>query len=614
MYRKNSFICFLLVLFLSTPSITFGGTLTAASNPTKKQWDGNSHSSCELYYNITRVPRWVEKLRHRLPTKVAHRYAAGAGGGGGRYSSDSTIITYQNPKVAYKMAIMASMAYWEFHKWNFPKEAEAPNGNANVTRTTGFRLHQDRYPRLSKKGRILYQACRLKAKAKSLKVKANSLFQKFARSSTSRSHSLSSPPSRDGKNEVESTDIVCEDRKTKKPDSKRYSFQYFFYNWHETTIPTINFHDTDLLISTSDDDQELVIAFAGSASPADAVTNLQTFEPANHSGFFDNQKKTKNRRQNVCADSDGKLSSSCPADEGILGKNIQGSIHRGMLNAYTRVTKGSVLRLNPNSTTNILPVLHDKFGHCVRGEEASSSSRKEREDHNQLDDEMEADASSNVKERRKGGCKVRDEKLVNVLRKVVIDALQSGRKVRLTGHSLGGGLATLLALDIVINFPTNTVPISNLELTTFGEPQIADDIFFRSVMELLPPSRRQRFQSFLESKYHRYVTISNKCQVDLISQVAKNTLPSHKENLHGKSARALGGVRGNLIHFVEPHYLLTPEQYDSASSSSKTTDNAISAHSLTNYLKGISRESRHHPLSSDLPEKVSAFLGEATAQ
>lgn len=59
-----------------------------------------------------------------------------------------------------------------------------------------------------------------------------------------------------------------------------------------------------------DDERTLVVAFAGTASTVDAFTNVQTFEPADHSHFFDGGRKNQ---------------------------TVQGSLHRGFLNAYSRV-------------------------------------------------------------------------------------------------------------------------------------------------------------------------------------------------------------------------------------------------------------------------------------
>lgn len=70
-------------------------------------------------------------------------------------------------------------------------------------------------------------------------------------------------------------------------------------------------------------------------------------------------------------------------------------------------------------------------------------------------------------------------------------------------------------------------------------------------------------------RFHRFVTMSDNCDVDVISEVTKQTLASHKRNLQEKAARRLGGVHGHVVHFAEPHYLLTPEQYSGTSNSTE---------------------------------------------
>lgn len=192
--------------------------------------------------------------------------------------------------------------------------------------------------------------------------------------------------------------------------------------------------------------------------------------------------------------------------------------------------------------------------------------------------------------------------------------MRNGRTVHLSGHSLGGGLATLLALDIVINFPK--VPVKRLHLWSFGAPQVADDVFLQSAVEAAP-----RLRSFLEKhgngRFHRFVTLSDDCQVDFVSTVAERALPFHKhQNLRGRAARKLGGVGGTVVHFADPHFLLTPDQYHSvnttigATGGKSTTRSTIDAHSIINYLLGISRESRDHPLLTDLPPALKEWIGE----
>jgi hypothetical protein len=108
----------------------------------------------------------------------------------------------------------------------------------------------------------------------------------------------------------------------------------------------------------------------------------------------------------------------------------------------------------------------------------------------------------------------------------------------------------------------------------------------------------------------------------------------NEANIHGKTARKLGGILqgGSIVHFAEPHYLLTPDQFKfldenpqetignevsppepilTTNDKSSSTRSSLSAHATSNYLQGISRESRDHPLVTDFPPSVRAYLGEA---
>lgn len=113
--------------------------------------------------------------------------------------------------------------------------------------------------------------------------------------------------------------------------------------------------------------------------------------------------------------------------------------------------------------------------------------------------------------------------------------------------------------------------------------------------------------------------------------------PENEKNIHGKTARKLGGILegGSIVHFAEPHYLLTPDQYTSldggeqplplgnedpstepttvttTNTKQSATRSSLSAHATSNYLHGISRESKDHPLITDFPPTVRAYLGEA---
>ena len=184
-----------------------------------------------------------------------------------------------------------------------------------------------------------------------------------------------------------------------------------------------------------------------------------------------------------------------------------------------------------------------------------------------------------------------------------------------------------MALDIVINHPD--VSVRKLHLWTFGAPQVADEIFLKSALRVSP-----RLLYFVNSshrqhgRYHRYVTVSDRCQIDLVATITASALPVHRPKTWlGSLARRMGGLRGAIVHLAEPHVLLTPEQaaaMDSVdinasttmqssmntSTTATTTRSSISAHATFNYLRGISRESRQHPLSTDLPFDLRQWMGE----
>jgi hypothetical protein len=463
------------------------------------------------------------------------------------------------PKMAYRMAVLSTLAYWEFHK--------------SPMAATGFSVVS---------GETLL--CRFWERTLTLLRNCNPHLAYLHTASSSRTTDTS-------------TTTSCRHSNREKD----FTFDYWLYDWFEqTSIPGVNFHDTDLLVSTSNGKKNantLVLTFAGTASAADAFTSMQTFERANHSQFF--------------------------------GSVIQGTLHRGFLNAYSRVNRGSVLRiLATNITTNnwssirmekdeyeqstsTLTSLDRRFRHCTK-ENSRSVKTNESVDDEQVDaadeekdrDIKQPDNNHFTRKTKKGGCRVQGEKLMTILRELVTRALLHGKRVHISGHSLGGGLATLLALDIIINFPH--VPISRLHLWTFGAPQVADDLFLRSAIDAAP-----RLGKFLRGRYHRFVTLSDHCEVDIVSEVTKNALEAG-------AARRLGGVRHghSVVHFTEPHYLFTPDQWndnDAAAApaeqkGSSSTRSAVAAHATINYLQGISRESNDHPLATDLPANVAEWL------
>jgi len=604
----------------------------------------------------------------------------------------------RSPVMAYRMMVASSMSYYEFHKRPFLDD-----------NTTGFSLTLDGRSN-SKVGNWRVRGVEW---SKSILEQGSVISQFISRYGTrnvtwtnqSYDPSLvignkSSVPTDDGPY-FKLTKRKQTTRKSRSYYSKhRVTFQYEFFDWYEKGVAGVKFHDTDVLVSTMGDGS-LIVAFAGTSSPADAITNIQTFEPASHSGFYQ-----------------GATSSTTETKRGGGKKNssstVQGSLHRGFLNALIRVDRGSVLRLCPESnphcdshhcrTITYLQPLHDYFGNCTMPEETmpeeskrgssnknadqfSSSAQEDTDATGTAADETATNPENlskpgssstlSLRRRRKGGCKAKGMSLLWILQEVTTAALKEGRVVHLTGHSLGGSLASHMALDLVINHPH--IPVNNLHLWTFGAPQIADTKFVTSAIQLAP--RLKPFVTGRNGRYDRYVTVADDCRPDVVSEVTRLSLPSHlpPQGFHARIARTLGGVHSPIVHLVaEPHFLLTPHQFynitvPASSSAPKTTTSAhhggaqakdetvrlplnpnqslpanpstgnvatkqsrmtptsttaalkrqpppltsptkthstVAAHATVNYLQGISRESKYHPLQSDLPEYVRAWIGE----
>ncbi len=350
-------------------------------------------------------------------------------------------------------------------------------------------------------------------------------------------------------------------RRSNENHPNRYSFQYSLYNWKESGVGKVRFHDTDVLLSTSNNGKELLLAFGGTASAGDLSTNLQTFESANHSSFFQ-------------------------------GDDIEGSLHRGFLNAYSRVDEGYILPLG-NSSHYSMPLLkdiHNLFKECEQmakqkrnnsaAPNLSGPMLTNSDIYTRMDERSKAkrnNKSNNDKEKRLRGCHLKRIKLSDILRQIVIDALQQGLTVHVTGHSLGGALATLLAGDVIVNHPS--VSVKKLYIWVYGSPQIADDTFLHSAMNAAP-----RLKKFLRGngRFNRFVTLSNRCKVDAIVDVTKVALSERKK---------LGGVHGSVVHFAEPRYLLTDAQSSAA------------AHELDQYITSLvaTAAKSKDPLAIDLP-------------
>ena len=560
----------------------------------------------------------------------------------------------QRPRLAYKMALLANLAYWQFHQWKDEVTKLPISG--------GFRI---KHSRQQKGLRRALKALRTKI---SSYISHNNPILLYPKSKIRQeAHQLNTSVPLNGINDNNGRDASTQEESLLVEDKEVFTFEYSLYNWHERTIPGVSFHDTDILIASSNQGK-LVISFAGTSSTADAFTNLQTFEFANHSSLFHGGRP------------------------GL--SNVEGSIHRGFLNAYSRVHQGGVVRLSDQSRNcasfrrhdmnrsrhssfkeqwELVEPLHNRYCHCVDRGQSPSSSKRSKEKSNsrwwmgsalrkgnkshfegnkafdfeasmteeEIDFFAQGDEGEHqtlhypnttsrklrVRRRKSGGCFSRREKLVDILRDLVTNALTRGAEVFVVGHSLGGGVASLAALDIVVNFPK--ISLSRLALYTFGAPQLADDVFLKSCMKIAP-----RLKKFINSKrhFHRFTTISDDCRVDVVTNVTKRALASHKRNLRGRLSRKIGGVHGHIVHFSEPpYYLLTEYQYENQSkqrnrnpfrrqnanasddlttnfAANSSTKTSIAAHQLHNYLEGISRESKLHPLMVEMDDRIASFI------
>ena len=190
-----------------------------------------------------------------------------------------------DPKRGFEMGVLASLSYWDFHKTPVPNNATGfalkDHSAANASNSNGKLDKLQRWARATIRDSLPIRAAHTFRERNNFTSvwkddgnEANNFTsnqRKQHHDSYSNHHSRSSFPPR------------------------YYSFDYFFYDWYEPTgVKGLRFHDTDVLISTTSSQEKagsfpdtLVVAFAGTASVADAVTNVQTFEPANHSKFFE---------------------------------------------------------------------------------------------------------------------------------------------------------------------------------------------------------------------------------------------------------------------------------------------------------------------------------------
>jgi hypothetical protein len=353
-------------------------------------------------------------------------------------------------------------------------------------------------------------------------------------------------------------------------ESPTYHVKWFFGNWKEGAI----WHETDVLLVESK--TTAMIVFRGSNGPADLITNSQTLEDAQHSDLF--------------------------------GKDMKGTIHRGMLNAYYRVDNGLIIpsvdivgmgnSSDKLAQRTLRPYSHSFGGHmdalynnCSNAIHRNSRQKNDDAVMNRSGDSQLAHNSGNHTQRNgyKGdkagrgvGCKAKNISLQRVLKSAGLAALQSGRRLVVSGHSLGGALSALYALDMIVN-EADTIRrmeqeqlrksenvfdmvvgsvyritsatyealtgakklaedslFKRIHVYTFGEPEFADELFWSSMKAKSPEAA-----SFLEHQYHRFVSLSAApaCEPDIVTGLMKilgvgknSTRNSREEGRSGSSS------------------------------------------------------------------------------
>lgn len=353
----------------------------------------------------------------------------------------------------------------------------------------------------------------------------------------------------------------------------------------------------------------LIIAFRGSDSPADVATNMQLMESAAHSHVFQN-----------CS---------------------TGSIHRGILNAYYRVNSGTLVDLTKFRSSNDYRSPWDVYLKSIHDSGAIS-----------LDTALNPEART-----------ISKLKLSNILRYIILEAMKSKRRIVITGHSLGGALATVLVIHLLTNWDItekrgwkdifraqsatnifNRKSLRKLYLYTYGEVEYADE----SLLNCL--KSHPIVQSFAKSSnYRRFVSLTKSplCKSDVVTRIATKVIGPMPEIISGKNGGRLQRriqvktkgnrsrkaksssqpiirriqaslsnlknrsalaehVDGDLLHLVPATYLC-----------SGYADNTIDAHSLVHYMRGLAHLAREGTkwskfplyLIHDLPYNVSKVMG-----
>ena len=142
---------------------------------------------------------------------------------------------------------------------------------------------------------------------------------------------------------------------------------------------------------------------------------------------------------------------------------VDGALHRGMLNAYARVDRGKLVPLDVevetvegkksrsrsgsgSGTSAFGRSIVDTYQRLHRSKYGGGNDLNSSNGISSNDGNGAANSTS-----RPPTLDVTNQLLSNLLIPAVLSALKSGKQVVLTGHSLGGSLALLLALDVLTN-------------------------------------------------------------------------------------------------------------------------------------------------------------------
>ncbi|OEU11194.1 hypothetical protein FRACYDRAFT_246306 [Fragilariopsis cylindrus CCMP1102] len=593
-----------------------------------------------------------------------------------RFSSDTTHSSiydhyyeeYYNPKLAFEMAILSNLSYLDFHK-ELPTIQRRPSSAGEVTGFSLLKGNDDYH----NSDLLLSTIHKLSSMIK------NSHPITFSLSSHSKSYSNRRINKENGEEEEKKRN---NDSSNKNSNNPYYNFEYFFYNWYEPTgVKGVNFHDTDVLISTTttttsssktkmksldlDSDSDyysttttkspntLIITFAGTSSYADAFTNIQTFEPANHSRFFEplsspssspsprpspsrpsphpsdddvdedvrnKWKRKRKRRYNTNTNSNTNSSSSSPS-------LIQGSLHRGFLNAYSRVERGSVLLADSlflESVTNNSKKLRNFLG-IIGMDKRRSNRRRQRERERQR-------KHNHHKKQFHRFVTLSDDGKVDVVSEVAKTALAAHKELDYLQEEDNQGTTSTTTATTKGATDTDTKTDTDDNTDDSITQNKTDNNVATTTTSNNNKKKKRSTKKSIRSKRRKWLRTNL---------------------LHGKVARSLGGVsRGghSVTHFIEPHYLWTPDQYQrhhdyydqehyyttttstsnptnnftsttTSNSSSSNTRSSVAAHSMSNYLIGISREAcscsstrrsttndKCNPLIPDVPAKWLEYL------